>query len=376
MNTYIVFLWPQGSHLGPLTAQTLFGGVCWALDTLGVMDVGQMLTGFEAQPRFAFSSPFPFVRKPDALTKEQRDLTLDNLIRLYPKPYLQPVTMAHVQQMARRQSSDSGGLRFKQSVKKILDEQVKPAQKTAWVSEGLFAEICEGKWNEAALVDGIGDKIEKVYSALWLTREHRSIKPYRNKKSTLWHKADVQRNAVDRVAGATAEGLLFHEAQFFYRRDIAGLWFAARADTEAWGWLEAAFRYLQDTGLGGKRTVGKGHFTIQWFKTEDGLPHVKEPNAFITLSPYTPVIADGTIQTPPLRYALQTVRQKVENRMPGNGKMQIYSGGMRLFGEGSTFQFDEEKPVYGKLVRLRKIDDRQIYYNGLALPVFTRLGGE
>lgn len=376
MDTYIVLLWPQGTHLGPPTAQTLFGGVCWALDTLGVVDVGQTLAGFETQPRFAFSSPFPFVRKPDALTREQRDLTLNNLIRLYPKPHLQPVTMAQVQQMAQRQSGVSEGLRFKQEVKKILDKHVKPVQKTAYVSEGLFAQICEGKWDEAALNDSVGDKIEKAYSALWLTNEHRTIKPYHNQKAGLWEKADVQRNAVDRVAGATAEGLLFHEAQFFYRRNAAGLWFAARADAEAWEWLEAAFRYLQDTGLGGKRTVGKGHFTFQWFKTEDGLPDVKEPDAFIALSPYAPIVSDGAIKTQPIRYALQTVRQKVENRMPGKGKMQIYSGGVRLFGEGSTFRFDEQRAIYGQLVKLREIESRQVYYNGLALPVFARLGDE
>lgn len=376
MDTYIILLWPQGSHLGPLTAQTLFGGVCWALDTLGMVDVGRMLAGFEEQPRFAISSPFPFVRKPDALAKKQPELMPGDLIRLYPKPHLRPVTIDRVQQMTQRQSGASDGLRFKQSVKRILDEQVKRVQKTSWVSEGLFAQICEGQWDEAALVDGIGDKIEKAHGALWLSGEHRAIKKYNNQKSDLWGKADVQRNAVDRVAGATAEGLLFHESQFFYHRGLAGLWFVARADAKAWGWLEAAFRYLQDTGLGGKRTVGKGHFTFRWFKSDTALPQVKNPDAFINLSPYVPVIADGTIQTPPLRYTLQTVRQKVENRMPGKQQMQIYSGGARLFGEGATFRFDEQLSVYGRLVKLREIEGRQVYYNGLTLPVFARLGGE
>jgi len=141
MDTYIVILWPQGSHLGPLTAQTLFGGVCWALDTLGVVDVGQMLARFEERPRFVFSSPFPFVRKPDALTKKQSKLTLDDLYRLYPKPHLQPVTMAQVQQMAQGRCGVSKGLRFKQAVKDILTEQVKPVQKATYVSEGIFTQI-------------------------------------------------------------------------------------------------------------------------------------------------------------------------------------------------------------------------------------------
>jgi CRISPR type III-A-associated RAMP protein Csm4 len=382
MDTYIVMLWPQGSHLGPLTAQTLFGGVCWALETLGVVDVGTMLAGFEQQPRFVFSSPFPFVVK---------DNPAGHIIRLYPKPALPSITMKQVQALAEQKANAQQGPVFKKAVKQILAKQVKPVQKVAYVSEQLFAQICAGEWDGFKLVEKIcaegnsGGTLCAEKGALWSKDEYAAVfcqkddsRPStQRKKDVLWQTDDVQRNAVDRLLGSTAEGQLFHEAQTFYRRDRAGLWFAARADAEAWGWLQAAFRYLQDTGLGGKRTVGKGHFEFKVLSSKNALPVVTQADSFITLSPYLPRFNDEKIEAKPVRYTLRTVRQKAENKFPG-ATQPVYSGGVRLFEPGSVFAAPMGKPapeIYGRLAKLGEVNGRTVYYNGLALSVPIRLGG-
>lgn len=370
MDTYLVNLSPQGSHLGPLTAQTLFGGVCWALDTLGITDVGKMLAGFEQQPRFAFSSPFPVVAKKGAP---------DYSIRLYPKPALPSITMKQVQDIAKQRAGN-----FKGNVKQILSKQVKPVQKATYVSEQLFAQMCAGQWDGHKLVQAIytegnsGGTLCAEKSVLWLKGEYSEVfcKKDDDPRQSLWKTDDVQRNAVDRLLGSTAEGQLFHEAQTFYQRDRAGLWFAVRADTEAWTWLQAAFSYLQDTGLGGKRAVGKGHFEFKILPGKDNLPATANADSFITLSSYLPRFTDEQIEAEPVRYALRTVRQKTENKFPG-ASQPVYSGGLHLFEPGSVFAApNHASQIYGRLAKLGEVNGRTVYYNGLALSVPIRLGGE
>jgi CRISPR type III-A-associated RAMP protein Csm4 len=300
--------------------------------------------------------------------------------------------MKQVQALAEQKANAQQGPVFKKAVKQILAKQVKPVQKVAYVSEQLFAQICAGEWDGFKLVEKIcaegnsGGTLCAEKGALWSKDEYAAVfcqkddsRPStQRKKDVLWQTDDVQRNAVDRLLGSTAEGQLFHEAQTFYRRDRAGLWFAARADAEAWGWLQAAFRYLQDTGLGGKRTVGKGHFEFKVLSSKNALPVVTQADSFITLSPYLPRFNDEKIEAKPVRYTLRTVRQKAENKFPG-ATQPVYSGGLRLFEPGSVFTAPAGNPaqeIYGRLAKLGEINGRKVYYNGLAFPVPARLGGE
>lgn len=366
MDTYAVTLRPQGSHIGPITAQTLFGATCWAIEMLRLTDVAELLAGFSDRPCFLFSSTFPFIQGPKGV------------VRFLPQPTLPPVSMENVQRVAKERAKTGNGIRFKEAVKNILDKEIKPVKKAEYVSETLFAEICAGRWTVASLIESFGDKVEttdKNGGYLWLTGERKQAWGYTGRPETSCKVIDVQRNTVDRVAGATAEGLLFHEAQTFYRREQAGLWFIIRAEAEVWPWLEAAFRYLADTGLGGKRVIGKGHFDFDP-PVSYTLPNVPDADSFITLSPYLPRFIGDQIEAEPRRYTLQTIRQKTENKFPDPKQMQIYSGGLRLFGEGSIFALPEKREVFGRLASWGTINGHPVYYNGLALPVLAKLGGE
>lgn len=354
METYAVTLRPQGSHLGPITSQTLFGAVCWALDTLRLTDVTHLLAGFELSPRFIFSSAFPFIEGPHGL------------VRFLPKPALPLISMSQIHHLAKGD---------RRRIKELVSIEAKQVKKASYVSAGLFSEICAGRWDGLSLVREWGGRLEKVGNAIWLERERQQIWGRASMPDSLWRQADVQRNAIDRVAGATAEGLLFHESQTFYRPAQAGLWFVARADAEAWGWLQAAFRYLADTGLGGKRAVGKGHFDFTWQVAPDLLPYAPDADSFVALSPYLPRFEQDQIEATPRSYNLQVIRQKAENKFPGSEQMQIYSGGLRLFSEGSIFTLPEKRESYGQIVALGQVNGRQVYYNGLTVPAFAKLGG-
>ena len=360
METYAVTLQPQGSQVSPITSQTLFGAVCWAMQTLRVVDVGDLLADFSRSPRFAFSSTFPFIRGPNGM------------VRFFPKPA--SLAVQGIEELAVERSGMSTGRRFKREVKKISAD-VKQMKSVAYLSQGLFAEICAGTRDGLALIRDWGSEVEKIENALWLKQERQKVWSRVDTPDDLWRSADVQRNSVDRLMGATAEGLLFHENQTFYNRKSAGLWFVARADSEAWPWLEAAFRYLADTGLGGKRTVGKGHFDITWQQADNLLPDVSDADSFVTLSQYLPSFAGGRMEANPIAYTLQVVRQKAENKFPGQEQMRIYTGALHLFAEGSVFSLPEKRPTYGRIAKLSEMNGRNVYYNGLALPVFAKLGG-
>jgi CRISPR-associated protein Csm4 len=366
MQTYAVTLRPKGSSISPITAQTLFGAVCWAIDTLRLTgNMAQFVADLAQKPQFLFSSAFPFIQGPSGF------------IRFLPKPILPPVTMPQVQQMAEKRASTGSGTRFKEKVKEILEQQVKPTKNAGYVSEGLFAQVCAGQWSSPALAEALGTTVEQVPPVgLWLKKERYQTWGQTGQPKTAWATVDVQRNAVDRVAGASAEGLLFHESQVFYQPQQTGLWFIVRAEAGVWPWLEAAFRYLADTGLGGKRAVGKGHFDFEK-PVPYTLPDVPDADSFITLSPYLPRFEEEKMEAEPRRYTLQIVRQKAENKFPGPGPQQVvYTGGLRLFGEGSVFALAEKREThYGRIVELGQVSHRQVYYNGLALPVFAKLGG-
>jgi len=364
METYIVTLQPKGSHLGQITSQTLFGATCWALQTLGLTDVGALLAGFAESPRFAFSSAFPFIRGPNGV-----------LVRLFPRPAF--LTVQGVEELAgEKKDREKRKGQFKKEVKALTDE-AKRIKDVPFVSQGLFAEICAGKRGGFSLLRDWGSGIQEFSSALWLKEEIQQLGDLSSEspKKRLWAQMDVQRNSIDRLIGATGEGLLFHEAQTFYDAAHAGLWFAVQADSAVWPWLEAALRYLADTGLGGKRALGKGHFDITWQKADGLLPDVPDADSFITLSHYLPRFNDGQFEAEPRAYKLLAVRQKVENRYPGKGQMRIYSGALNVFAEGSVFALSARQATYGRLEKLAEIDGRSVYYNGLAFPVFARIGG-
>ncbi len=350
MQRKIVFLHPLGPHSSPLTSQTLFGATCWAWATLGE-DVGKHLGAFADGPRFAFSSTFPFVRR-----------TADSPpVLLLPKPPLRP-PIAIVNQLA--------GQGDAQHLIEGID-LAKHMQQARYVSSGVAAKLRAGEWNAAALIHEVYHRrVHLVQGMLLLPAEAQAVWSKNDQgkgKDKLWKRSIVQRNSVDRVAGATAEGLLFQQEQTFYYPGRAGLWAALWVDDILWPSVQSALRFIADTGLGGERAVGKGHFHLEIQEWGAHFPPSKDgAGRFMNLSEYIP----ESDETCPLAYELRHIRQKTESRYPGDSQ-RVYVGMMQAYQPGGVFEtHGPGRELYGRLAKLAQLKDRSVYYSGVTIPLW------
>ncbi len=372
MNTYAVYLWPRGSLASELGSDTLFGAVCWAIRVLGLADVGELLRGFNARPRFAFSAAFPVYRlkKDDGVTA----------VRFYPRPLLSDLSPWQVDALA-REHAEQRRLSLKAAKVQVV-ERAKRLKDVVYLSEALFTEVVRGQadteslWRRFVESGSRPQDIERVGDALISYDERRRLQRDGTLEPFIADQA-VQHNQVDRVAGATAEGLLFFEEETFFRAG-GGLWCVLRADAEAVEQLiRPAFRYLADTGLGANRTVGKGHFAIEIEAL--ALPEADAPNAFITLSRYLPQDGEWPPAGEPLRYKLLNLWPKREQKfaeiVPGQRTPPVRKRRVRMFVPGSIFPLAERRPLYGRLAEVVSAHDNghTVWQSGLAVPVLAHI---
>jgi len=306
-------------------------------------NVGSILKRFsEGGPRFAFTHAYPYVK-----TREG-----DTLLLVPRPPFRIPPEAI--------KTAPQG------SIVEHVD-LAKELQKAVFLSPGVADAMRDGRWDAAALYrQATREKVKVFNNTLWLESEIKQI--WESEPRALWKTAVIQRNSVDRVAGATVEGLLFQQTETFYDRPRAGLWFGVWADDALWKAVKGAFPLMSDTGLGGSRSVGKGHFAFsqpmdwrQWFHQPEA------QQRFLNLSHYIPTSAR---KAEPVVYDLDVIRQKAENRYP-QGVQRVYVAALRAFKPGGLFAADPGTDrFYGRLLPLGAVDDRTIYFNGITVPLW------
>lgn len=368
MEEYAVYLQPKGSFVSRISSDTLFGAICWAIRVLeGANVLEEMLVDFNDKPRFVVSSTFPYLQA----NGEGR-----LRVRFFPMPQL-PEPRSRIVEVLAGVDALKGSFSLEQKRKVLrVAEGMKKLKKVRHLSEGLFRDVVETGIGVKELYERLHGEgpyaAEMIGEVVMYRHERERIDPGRRLRSFM-REVDVQRNQIDRVAGATVGGLLFLEKQTFLQRHGGGLWFAIKTSDLAG--LKPAFRYLQDTGIGGERTVGKGHFNIPLDQIElITLPRAQAPNAFITLSRYLP--NDGELDTAarPLNYTLLNLRAKHES-MFSVPHQPIYKEPVRVFAEGSIFPIREQREFFGKIQPVGRLEDRTVWQNGMAFPVFTKIGG-
>lgn len=368
MDTYAVYLKPQGSLQSEVHSGTLFGAICWAIQTLGLADLPAMLHGFNDDPPFVLSSALPYLSA--GASK----------VHFYPAPFLPPLTRVQLGRLAEEAGRKRGG-GPKDARWRTID-RAKRLDTVTHVSSTLLSELVTGQADRETLlrrwkmVGSQPDDVEQAEGLLLTTADRESLGIV-GKAQSLMQDKDVQRTHIDRVAGATAESLLFSEQQTFLRRGLAGLWFLVR--TRDRDMIAGALRYVEDTGIGGGRSTGKGQFTVE-IESPPVLPKVADPNAFLVLSFYLPREGDWAHKGTPLGYRLINFRGKHESRTPslladGQHKQPVYKELVRGFAAGSVFPLREVRPWYGRITKVGQIGEREVWQNGLALPVFASLGG-
>lgn len=373
METYAIYLKPKGSLASQIHSDTLFGAFCWAIRHLYGKDRLESLLGaFAKDPQFILSSAFPCL------------FHSGEKVRFYPKPLLPDLTSEQVERLASVSPAEARRnlLDNKRAVVGVV-EKAKPLKDMAYVSERLFSEIVKGQMDTEGLFKrlvkrGVAEHdIERIGNALITTGERKKIDP-NAEWDAFWGEADVQRNEIDRVAGSPVEGRLFFTRETVFARGVAGLWFVLRAPDL--GFVKPLLRYLEDTGIGGERTVGKGHFTIPLEEIKEiALPQAdKEANAFVTLSRYIPANGEAAFTQVPLSYRLSTIRPKHEAMLPGVGH-HTFKAMLRILEPGSIVPLQEpRKEYYGRIVPVGMSAERggwQVYHNGMTIPVFAKVGG-
>jgi len=366
---YAVYFKPRGALASEIGSDTLFGAVCWALHVLGLTDVGALLQNF-SPPRFAFSATFPCYR------------VNGTTVRFYPRPMTGELMPAQVKQLAqekrlkipsRYQSTPEG-----KAVVEIVEEYKKEIKSATHVSESVFREGVEQGLTTFDLFRRLDSPsgFKSAYGLIYSAKENKQLREMEQPFKT----TAVQHNQIDRVIGSTGEGMLFFESETFFSVGV-GLWCVVAVDgDETRARLQAAFRYLSDTGLGANRSVGKGHFEIT-LADEIALPNAGEnANAIVSLSRYLPNKGEWNTEHKPLRYEIKTVWGKREQKFPrvpdGSKSPPIYKEPLRMFSPGSIFPLDApRREVYGRLAQVVKGNEKgegAVWQSGLMIPVFAR----
>ena len=263
-----------------------------------------------------------------------------------------------------------------------IASKAEPFKKAEYLSERLFAEVPYGQSNVEAFWPRLkdsgssADDIEYISKTLLSKAERDLVSPLAQPKN-FWKWTDVQRNTIDRVAGSTASGLLFFGHDLVFDRDVAGLWFALRAEEDSLErWLKPAFRYLQDTGIGGDRSAGKGQFAIAVAEEPINMPEADDGDCVMLLSRCIPKVDEFDFSQRPLAYRLATLRPKQESRLSGSSHHE-YKGILRLLEPGSVLPLadGQAKNIYGRLVRVldsAKTESHPVWHNGKAIAVRVR----
>lgn len=377
MKTYAVYLRPKSSSASPISSDTLFGAFCWAIWGLkgkGGSGLEKMLNEFNKSPAFILSSAFPYIQH-----------GTDHRIRFFPKPLLPELKSRQIELLAKkRMSTKYGSLSYQHAIIEAA-QQAKRFKSASYISEALLLELTSGKIDLLSLLKRFKKRgtldpdIEWDVENILITTAERKLIDSNQEHNSFWGSATVQHNQIDRVLGSTVEGRLFFifEETFMSDNDLhSGLWFIVR--TEQKELLESILRYLEDTGIGGERTNGKGHFTatIEDYELPTAPDHA---NSFVCLSRYIPNDGECDFNRSPLYYSLSSFRPKHESKLTGLGH-HIYKGLIRAFDPGSIFPLSkEQKSFYGRILPVGRNADKlgwPVWHNGMTIPLFLEVNDE
>jgi CRISPR-associated protein Csm4 len=370
MQIRAVYMRPKSTFITWPASDTLFGALCWATYHLyGKKELENMLTTFNERPKFILSSAFPYLERGG------------NRVRFFPKPLLRGLKVDEVkrlvnEQLTEIQKTGDESLDVKRRLT-FASEKANELKKVSHVSEYIFKNIVEGRIDLKGMWQGLRDRggteedLERMGPGLISYEEREKVDPDGELK-TLFTEWDVLRNQIDRLSRSTVEGLLFYNKEISLHRNCGGLWFLVK--TQHFEFLKALLRYLQDSGIGGERSLGKGHFRITWDESPFQLPEAQNPNSFVILSRWFPDQSEQIFGSGFASWNLLNLRSKREMMYPIGGE-RILKDLLRMFSEGSIFPLEEKKEYYGRLIPAGNMGAYVAYHNGLAMPVFAKVGG-
>lgn len=342
MKTWTIRLTPfHGFNRFP-ASDTLFGAICWGIKRIhGETELLEILKTFNERPLFVLSSSLPY-------------LVFNSFeLPFYPRPLVPSLFQSDINSMAHNKKE-----------KVELINKYKKFKKVEYISGKILNKVLDGVSEKELFEDFIEDKIIKRGNLL-IESEYKDSLP-----ETLFKNILVQKNSIDRLSmSTTGEGQTFYEEEYFPSA-VFNLHFLIKTDTI--DFFLPIFRYLEDKGIGGNRSTGKGIFKIN----VAGEFHVNniDSKQFMTLSRCIPYPEEIDLEKGPLFYEILPYRGKVDSEAEFKGE-DIWKSKIIYLKEGSIFQAKEKKEFYGTMPVVKKIEDKNIYQYGVTFPMFGKFGG-
>lgn len=350
-KTYRVTLTPVSSFTSLPTSDTLFGAICWGIRIIyGEKELEDILSSINDNPKFILSSCFPLVK---VGSKE---------VYFYPRPIRQDIISDDVNKITKDKDK-------KYTIEII--EKLKKFKKASYVSQEIFNEIQNGKTEKDIFLEHLEGRIVLDNKMLFKKEEFESI--FGNAQFKVIEKISLPRNMTDRFTFSTTNGgEIFYSEEYFFSEKVA-LYFLVK--TQDINYLLPIFQYLQDTGIGRDRFLGKGRFKFSFEEKNNLFSNVStesNSNFFLTLSRYIPNKKNDILTNGKMFYELITYYSKVDSIFEFKGE-DVFKDKIIYIKEGSIFETKDKKEYYGFCPIVKVINDKKIYQNGLAFPVFLKL---
>ncbi len=355
MKTYCVRLIPITSFQAFPSSDTLFGALCWGIKRLyGTERLLEILCQFDTDcPPFVLSSAFP-------LLAGRNDASLF----FYPKPITAGLRVGDVEDITKTIT----GKDFKKALVEVITKY-KKFKKLEYLSESLFTAAVKGAPEKDLFNEYLKDGIKPV--GPMLMKKDECICFWGDSNSKAFKTETVQKNSIDRLTMSTGgDGQTFYQSEIYISAAVS-LHFLIK--TSGIDLLVPVLKYLEDKGIGGNRSTGKGRFKIE-LMGEKVSPTVQGSQAFVNLSRFIPsneeIYWDSTVNC----YDIFPYRSKVESEGEFKGE-DIWKHKIMYLKEGSVLMAKEQKSFYGFCPVVKEIDGQKIRQNGMAFPVFGTFGG-
>ncbi|MEO0075518.1 MAG: hypothetical protein ABIK31_05345 [candidate division WOR-3 bacterium] len=363
MNTYRIRLTPKSIIEKFPSSETIFGAICWGIHHLYKdIDLQEKLAKFdEWDKRFIVSSAFPLIK------------LKNNDIYCYPKPILAEPDVKALENIAK----DNITLNITKSPVKIEDEDLKfqyskrvefsrykEFHNIEYLSESLFQRLINCERYEDIYKDYVNSRLLAISDKILLTKdEYSNI----NNNQLIISKITA-RNKIDRLSFATVPGgEIYYQQEMYLNPNVCELYFLLM--TEDIKFFKPIFRWLEDTGIGGNRTVGRGFYKIT-IQGEVNLPNDNTARIFITLAKLLPNENEIDWQSDNNFCDLLIYQPRLDTMFFKGG--QFIKDSVTYIKEGSVLEAKERKPYYGMLHPSIEIRGQKIYQYGLTIPIFIK----
>lgn len=172
-------------------------------------------------------------------------------------------------------------------------------------------------------------------------------------------------NQINRLQGTTDEnGGLFEETEKYLNPEYDLLSIYIKTDEQLQERLPEIFTLLGETGIGKKKSTGKGSFKVISIEPFNGFDFVKNPNAFVSLSNFVPAPGDPVIGS----YKVMVKYGKLGEEYSISGNP--FKRPLMMLKAGSVFRIEEPfRDYYGTFVEdITPVHPEVIQY-GYAFPV-------